>query len=107
MDSTNTSIPTNVSRQELRAKLRRKINRNKKTPPQQGGLNSVLPQMETAVDGLDPSNPQSILNMMNQVNSVLQQNPQMLETISKCMSTMFENKDLMDNIKQNIQKEMD
>jgi hypothetical protein len=102
MDSnTPVSIPEPVSRQELRARLRKKTSRSRKSPSQGASdPQSLLNNVEMSSD------PQSILKMMSQVNNVLQQNPQMLDTISKCMSTMFENKDLMNNIKQNIEKEL-
>ena len=57
-------------------------------------------------NGLDEGN---ILNMLNQVNQMLMSNPNMAKTIGECVNNIFENKDLMDSlvneIKSNVNEE--
>ena len=92
-------IPEQISRQELRARLRKKTARKKRAPVEGAPSN--------AFSGLDlPKDSDSLLKMMTAVNQTLQQNPQMLETLSKCMTNMLENTELMDNIKEHITPEI-
>jgi hypothetical protein len=91
-------IPEQISRQELRARLRKKTARKKRAPVEGAPSN--------AFSGLDlPKDSDSLLKMMTAVNQTLQQNPQMLESLSKCMK-LFENTELMDNIKEHITPEI-
>ena len=41
--------------------------------------------------------------MLENVNKMLKTNPQMLQQINKCVSTVMENKDLMESIKSQVQ----
>ena len=47
--------------------------------------------------------------MLNQVNKMLKENPKMVKKVSKCVNSIFENKNLMDSlvneIKTNVQEE--
>ena len=58
-----------------------------------------------------PSNENNIFDMLNQVNQILKQNPEMVSKVNKCVSTIIENKDLMtkltSEIQTNIQGESD
>jgi F0F1-type ATP synthase delta subunit len=43
-----------------------------------------------------------ILEMLNQMNSMLKTNPDMVNKISKCVSNIIDNKELMENITNQI-----
>ena len=52
---------------------------------------------------------ESLFTMLNQVNKMLKENPKMVKKVSKCVNSIFENKNLMDSlvneIKTNVQEE--
>ena len=41
--------------------------------------------------------------LLNQVNKMLKQNPEMIKKVSKCVNSIFENKSLMDSLVSEIQ----
>jgi hypothetical protein len=43
-----------------------------------------------------------LFNMLNQVNKMLKENPNMVKKVSKCVSSIFENKDLMSTLTNEI-----
>jgi len=51
----------------------------------------------------------NLFDMLNQVNKMLKKNPQMIKKVSKCVNSIFENKDLMSSlvseIESNVQEE--
>ena len=53
--------------------------------------------METSFDGLTDESA-DIVSMMNKVNKILQKNPQMVQQISKCVSNVMGNKELMESL---------
>jgi hypothetical protein len=63
-------------------------------------LESVMPALP-----FDEEN--DFLKMFNNVNQLMKENPQMIKEVNKCIGNIFENKDLMNNlvneIKQNIE----
>jgi len=77
------------NREKLKEKLRKKraARKNKETP--------------------EPFNGETdILKMMDQVNSILRTNPQMVQQISKCVSSVMSNKDLMDSLTGQLASEL-
>ena len=46
----------------------------------------------------------SLFTMLNQVNKTLKENPQMIDKVNKCINSIFENKDLMESIVSEIDK---
>ena len=54
----------------------------------------------------------NLFNMLNEVNKMLKQNPNMVKKVSKCINNIFENKELMSslvseieiNVKEDIQE---
>ena len=52
---------------------------------------------ETSFDGLTDEGA-DIVSMMNKVNKILQKNPQMVQQISKCVSNVMGNKELMESL---------
>jgi hypothetical protein len=52
---------------------------------------------------------ESLFTMLNQVNKMLKENPKMVKKVSKCVNSIFENKNLMDSlvneIKTNVHEE--
>jgi hypothetical protein len=61
--------------------------RKKRQQRKQNALETSFDELTT--DGTD------IVSMMKQVNKILQTNPQMVKQISKCVSNVMENKELM------------
>lgn len=45
----------------------------------------------------------NLFNMLNQVNQMLKQNPNMVKKVSKCVNSIFENKDLMKSLVSEIE----
>jgi len=45
----------------------------------------------------------NLFNMLNQVNKMLKENPQMVKKVSKCVNSIFENKDLMNSLVSEIE----
>ena len=58
-----------------------------------GGLNGL--------NGMDES---SLFSMLNKVNHMLKQNPEMIKKVSKCVNNVFDNKDLMSSLVSEISK---
>ena len=58
-----------------------------------------------------PMDDGNIMNMLNQVNQMLTTNPEMLKKIGECVNNIFENKELMstlvNEIQSNVQKDSD
>ena len=72
-------------------KLRKKINLKKN---QRAAANTVLPEFSP------PKSEEDFLSMMDQVNKVMKTNPQLVQQVSKCVSKVMGNKDLMDSLSQ-------
>ena len=53
------------------------------------------------------SNENNIFDMLNQVNQILKQNPEMVSRVNKCVSTIVENKDLMSKLTSEIQSNIE
>jgi hypothetical protein len=63
--------------------------------------------LENVMPGLPFDDENDFLKMFNNVNKLMKENPQMIKEVNKCIGNIFENKDLMNNlvneIKQNIE----
>ena len=46
---------------------------------------------------------ESLFTMLNQVNQMLKTNPNMIKKVSKCVNSIFENKDLMSSLVSEIE----
>ena len=84
-----------MEKEKLQKKLKSKLNAKKgkrinKEPS--GGSSSP-----------DEVNEESLFTMLNQVNQMLKQNPEMIKKVSKCVNSIFENKPLMDSLVNEIQ----
>jgi hypothetical protein len=78
----STSTPTNTN-----TNPKKKNNKNNKKKPEP-----------------EPTqNENDILGMLNQVNELLRTNPDMVARVSKCVSSIMENKDIMDTLASEIQ----
>jgi tryptophanyl-tRNA synthetase len=55
---------------------------------------------DTSPETVDEDN---LFNMLNQVNQMLKQNPNMVKKVSKCVNSIFENKDLMQSLVSEIE----
>jgi len=55
-------------------------------------------RVEKGLEEVEQINDDSIFNMINQVNKTLQENPEMVKKISKCINNVFDNKDLMSSL---------
>jgi len=73
------------NKEKLRQKLRKK--RNQRTNASE--KNTI---------GEDMLGEPNILKMMENVNKILKTNPQMVQQISKCVSNVMNNKDLMNSL---------
>jgi hypothetical protein len=71
------------STNKKKEQLRKKLNKQRK---------------EKGQEEVQYANEDSILNMINQVNKTLKENPEMIKKISKCINNVFENKDLMSSL---------
>ena len=71
------------SRQKLKSKLKKK--------------------REARTGGGGPSDDLDIMDMLKNVNSILQTNPQMVRQVSKAVETMMNNQQLMDSLKSQLQ----
>ena len=76
-------METNRTKERLRKKLK---NKNPST-----------------VDGSDKIDEDNLFTMLNQVNKMLKQNPNMVKKVSKCVNSIFENKELMESLVSEIQ----
>jgi len=54
------------------------------------------PSLHEIPDGLFNEN--NIGNMMKEVNSILQTNPEMVKNVSKCVTNIFQNEELLNKI---------
>lgn len=80
---------------KTRLKKKLKDKKNKRT-----GVSGSLPSFED--DGEE-----SLFNMLNQVNQMLKQNPDMVKKVSKCVNSIFENKDLMNSLVSEIEQNVE
>jgi len=81
------------NKEALREKLRNKRTERKKnviTEPTEPVLNENS----------------DIFKMMEHVNKILKSNPQMVEQISKCVSNVMSNKDLMESISSELENQI-
>ena len=69
---------------KTKSRLRKKLDKKKK------------PDESTSED-------QSIFDMLNQVNKILKQNPEMISKVNKCVSSVIGNQDLMTKLTEEIQ----
>ena len=82
MESPPTPTPKEVLKKKLKAK---REHRNGQSSSGQNGIPEI-----------DADN--NIFAMLSQVNAMLKQNPDMVKKVSKCVSTIFENKTLMESL---------
>ena len=68
------------AREKLKEKLRKK---------RQSARRNTVPSLDPDLGEMD------LVKMMEQVNNVLRTNPQMVKQISKCVSNVMNNKNLM------------
>ena len=78
------------NREKLRQKLKKKQQKRQ----------NVLPDPEPEPANLD------FAKMMEQVNTILKTNPQMVSQISKCVSNVMGNKDLMASLVNEVNQEI-
>lgn len=50
----------------------------------------------------DEPETQDFMNMFNQVNKMLKENPEMIKKVSKCVNNIFDNKELMNDLVKEI-----
>jgi len=80
------------NREKLRAKLRKKRDSRK---------NGATPE------AVDPFNGEmDLMKMMENVNKILKSQPQMVQKISKCVSNVMNNKDLMDSLAKQLETQV-
>ena len=75
---------------KLKATIRAKSARRKPKSKESSSETSIPQDMD-------------LMSMLENVNKMLKTNPQMLQQINKCVSTVMENKDLMESIKSQVQ----
>jgi len=80
---------------KLQKKLKNKINAKKEKRENKASSG--------ASSSTDEVNEESLFTMLNQVNQMLKQNPEMIKKVSKCVNSIFENKPLMDSLVNEIQ----
>ena len=79
-----------MDREKLKQKIREKRNRR-----------------NTARPSNDPFNGETdIVKMMDRVNTILKSNPQMVQQISKCVSNVMNNQELMETLSGQLEKEI-
>ena len=81
------------NKEKLKANLRKKRN-----------ARSARPSRPTEIPDLSESG--NILDMMERVNSILKTNPQMVQQISKAVSSVMNNKDLMESLSGQLETEI-
>jgi len=81
---------------EVKEKLHKKL-RNKREQRRNNRQTPPLPSIDTEQD---------FFKMMENVNKILKTNPQMIQQISNCMSNVLGNKDLMNTITGQLEKEI-
>ena len=72
-----------LSKEKLRKKLNKKKEERKKGKP-------LTESPDLSED--------SLFNMLNDVNKLLKENPNMIKKVSKCVNSIFENKNLMESL---------
>ena len=82
-----------------RKKLKKKIKSKREARNGAGPSSSVNPFPEDILSG-EPD----ILKMMDRVNKILKTNPQMINQISKCVSNVMNNQDLMNSLAGQLEK---
>jgi hypothetical protein len=83
MESPQTPTPKEI----LKKKLRQKRDSRKH--------GTKVPDFSTVGDG-------NIFDMLNQVNKMLKENPEMVKRVSKCVNSVFENKSLLESLVKEI-----
>jgi len=73
-------------KERLRKKLKDKKNKRAGAPPDLGNVDE-----------------ETLFTMLNQVNKMLKENPNMVKKVSKCVNSIFENKDLMSSLVNEIE----
>ena len=73
------------NKEKLRQKLRKKRNQRTNAPEKNKINEDILGEP-------------NIIKMMENVNKILKTNPQMVQQISKCVSNVMNNKDLMNSL---------
>jgi len=73
-------------KERLRKKLKDKKNKRNGVPPELGNVDE-----------------ETLFTMLNQVNKMLKENPNMVKKVSKCVNSIFENKDLMSSLVNEIE----
>ena len=58
---------------------------------------------DKGLEELEQVDDNSLFNMINQVNKSLRENPEMVKKISKCINNVFDNKDLMSSLINEVQ----
>ena len=86
------------TKEQLRKKLNTKLNKKKNKRTNKDPLSSDEPSSTG-----ETVNEESLFTMLNQVNKMLKQNPEMIKKVSKCVNSIFENKSLMDSLVSEIQ----
>ena len=89
----NDEINLKENKEKLRAKLKAKRERR--------NGNSSKPS-EPLFNESEPD----IMKMMGNINKILQQNPKMVQQISKCVSSVLGNKDTMEALTEQIKNEL-
>ena len=79
------------NKEKLRQRLRKKRENRKKL------TDGVEPVLDENAD---------IFKMMEHVNKILKSNPQMVQQISKCVSNVMSNKDLMESISSELETQI-
>ena len=87
------SEETSANKVKLQKKLKSKLNAKK-------DKRSNKASSEASTDEV---NEESLFTMLNQVNQMLKQNPEMIKKVSKCVNSIFENKPLMESLVNEIQ----
>lgn len=82
-----------MDREQLRKKLAAKKKKARNPNKQQMGDNPFGQSFSE----------DSIADMITQVNKMLKSNPDMIKQVSKCVNGIFENKDIIESIANNIQ----
>ena len=84
------------ARKKLKAKLR------KKKEERTQGTKVTLEKLMNSANGTGGEET-DIMKMMENVNRILQSNPQMVQQVSKCVSNVINNKQLMESLAGQLQ----
>jgi len=91
-------LPPGIRPSSTKNRLRKKLNKKNKEIKPIGA--------EPSTSNPSGLNEDSLFNMINQVNKILKQNPNMVKKVSSCVNNIFENKDLLNSIVSQIEKEV-